>query len=61
MVEAIDNGKIRTQLSFADKAWEAFRNDPEWKAAYAASREDGPIVDKVESSLMYATDYSPIR
>jgi hypothetical protein len=63
---ADEDNKLVYLLSFdsaeaRDKAWEAFRNDPEWKAAYAASREDGPIVDKVESSLMYATDYSPIR
>lgn len=40
-------------------AWKAFRDDPVWKAAYAASRTDGPLVDKVDSSFLVPTDYSP--
>lgn len=44
-----------------DKAWKAFSDDPEWKEAYAASHRDGPIVDKVESKLMRAVDYSPMK
>lgn len=44
-----------------DKAWEGFRNDPEWKKAFADSRVDGPIVEKVESVFLKATDYSPIK
>ncbi len=43
------------------KAWDGFRNDPEWKRVFAASRADGPIVTKVESKLMVPTDYSPLR
>lgn len=35
-----------------DKAWESFRNDPEWKAAAAASQVDGPIVEHTESFFM---------
>lgn len=41
------------------KRWEAFLNDPEWKAAYAKSHENGPLVKKVESRFMTLTDYSP--
>lgn len=44
-----------------EAAWKAFRDDPEWKAAFKASREDGPIVKKVESTFLAPTDYSPIR
>ena len=44
-----------------DKAWAAFRADPDWQAAYKASREDGPIVKKVISKFLTPTDYSPIR
>jgi hypothetical protein len=44
-----------------DRAWEAFKNDPDWIKAYEASHKDGPIVSKVESKFMNATDYSPIR
>ena len=43
------------------KAWQGFRDDPEWKAAFAASRANGPLVMKVESKFMTPTDYSPIR
>ncbi len=45
----------------ADKAWEAFRNDPEWKAAKDASEKDGGLVKKVDSVYLNPTDYSPIK
>ena len=44
-----------------DKAWSAFKADPDWQAAYKASREDGPIVKKVISKFLTPTDYSPIK
>ena len=46
-----------------EKAWKAFGDDPEWQKARDASHEDagGPIVDKIESTIMFPTDYSPIR
>ena len=45
----------------ADKAWKAFRDDPDWKAAREASEKDGKLVEKVESVFLKATDYSPIK
>jgi hypothetical protein len=45
----------------AKASWDGFRNDPDWKAAFAKSRENGPIVKKVESTFMNPTDYSPIQ
>jgi hypothetical protein len=45
----------------AKESWGAFSKDPVWREAYAASREDGPIVQKVESVFMQATDYSPLQ
>lgn len=45
----------------AEKSWDAFKNDPVWKAAKAASEKAGPLVAKVESVFMKATDYSPIK
>ena len=45
----------------ADKSWEAFRNDPVWKEVRTASEKDGPLVAKVESVYLKATDYSPIK
>ena len=44
-----------------DKAWAAFKKDPEWTKAFRASRKDGPIVRKVESRFLKPTDYSPIK
>ena len=44
----------------ADQSWPAFRDDPDWQAAKAASEEAGPIDAKVESELLDPTDYSPL-
>jgi hypothetical protein len=45
----------------ADKSWKAFRADPDWLAAKAASEKDGELVAKVESVYMNPTDYSPLK
>lgn len=44
-----------------DEAWEAFRNDAEWKRVYDESHKDGPLVLKVDSQFLNPTDYSPLR
>ena len=44
-----------------ESSWKAFRDDPDWKAAKAASEKDGVLVGKVISTFMAPTDYSPIR
>jgi hypothetical protein len=44
----------------ADRAWAAFRNDPEWQAAKEASEKDGTLVSRIESVFLTATDYSPV-
>ena len=45
----------------AQASWDAFRADPEWKEARAASERNGRLVSGVESVFMKATDYSPIN
>jgi hypothetical protein len=45
----------------ARESWRAFREDTEWQAARAASEEDGPIVQRVESIFMDAVPYSPLK
>jgi len=45
----------------ADKSWKAFREDPDWIKAKAESEKDGVLVEKVESTYMKATDYSPLK
>jgi len=42
-------------------AWKAFAEDPEWRRVYQESHKDGPLVEKVESTMMKPTDYSPLR
>jgi hypothetical protein len=42
-------------------AWQAFRDDPEWKEAKANSEKDGSLTTDVKSKNLKATDYSPIR
>jgi hypothetical protein len=42
-----------------DKSWKAFLADPVWKAAYAASTENGKLVGKIDKLFLQATDYSP--
>jgi hypothetical protein len=45
----------------AAKSWDAFRNDPEWQKARADSEARGPIVNRVDSLFVEATDYSPMK
>ena len=45
----------------AKVSWANFSADPEWKKVSAESQVDGPIVSKVVSVFMDATDYSPIK
>jgi hypothetical protein len=39
--------------------WNAFVEDPDWKAAYKASEANGPLVSKAENPFLIRTDYSP--
>src|SRR5579862_1240783 len=39
--------------------WKAFQDDPEWQKVRAKSEENGKIVEKVESTFMAMTDFSP--
>ena len=45
----------------AKKNWDEFRNDPEWQKVKKESEANGPIVSKVESVFLDATNYSPIK
>jgi hypothetical protein len=45
----------------ATKSWAAFRDDPEWKAVAERTQANGPIVSKVESVFLEATDFSPMK
>ncbi|MFM7250115.1 MAG: NIPSNAP family protein [Planctomycetaceae bacterium] len=51
-------------LAYADRAardasWKAFLDDPDWKAAHAASEKEGPLVSRITETFLVTTDYSP--
>jgi hypothetical protein len=43
----------------AARRWKAFQEDPEWIAAKAASEASGKIVERIESTFLELTDFSP--
>jgi hypothetical protein len=45
----------------ADKAWKAFRADPDWLKAKAESEKNGSLTQKVESLYLNPTDYSKLK
>jgi len=44
-----------------DKAWKAFQGDPAWTAVRDASEVNGKLTEKIESLILTATDYSPMK
>jgi NIPSNAP len=43
----------------ADANWKAFRADPEWISVRDKSEENGKLVEKIESTYLEMTDFSP--
>jgi hypothetical protein len=43
----------------AEVNWKAFKDDPEWKSVSAKSEENGKLVEKVDSTYMSLTEFSP--
>ena len=39
--------------------WKSFQDDPEWKSVHDKSEANGKLVDKVDSTYMALTDFSP--
>jgi hypothetical protein len=39
--------------------WKAFGNDPDWQSVQAKSEANGKLVEKVDSTFMVLTDFSP--
>ena len=39
--------------------WKAFQDDPEWKSVKEKSEANGPLVEKIDSTYMVLTDFSP--
>lgn len=63
--DEIDNRLIymlaHSSQDAAKTSFDKFRADPEWIKARDHSERNGKIVEKVESTYMKATDFSPIR
>jgi len=43
----------------ADANWKAFRDDPNWQSVRDKSEANGKLVEKVDSTFMSFTDFSP--
>src|SRR5215471_1794773 len=39
--------------------WKAFQDDPEWKSVREKSEANGKLVEKVDSTFLVLTDFSP--
>ena len=39
--------------------WKSFQNDPEWKSVQEKSEANGKLVEKVDSTFLALTDFSP--
>jgi hypothetical protein len=39
--------------------WKSFQDDPEWKSVHEKSEANGKLVDKVDSTYLALTDFSP--
>jgi hypothetical protein len=39
--------------------WKAFSDDPEWKSVHDKSEANGKLVEKVDSTFLALTDFSP--
>ena len=60
------NNKLTYLLQWKDLAereqrWNAFAADPAWIAGRAESEKDGPIVARVENSILGPTAYSKLQ
>jgi hypothetical protein len=45
----------------AEKNWEAFQADPEWKKVKAESEAHGPLVDHIDRYFMDPTSFSALN
>jgi hypothetical protein len=43
----------------AETNWKSFRDDPEWKSVKEKSEANGALVEKIDSTFMALTDFSP--
>ncbi len=61
-----DSGDLVYIVAFADqpaqeRAWAAFRADPDWQTGKAVSEVNGSLTRKVTSIRLHPTDFSPLQ
>jgi hypothetical protein len=39
--------------------WKSFQDDPEWKSVHEKSEANGKLVEKIDSTFLALTDFSP--
>jgi hypothetical protein len=44
-----------------ERAWNAFRSDPEWLRARQETEREGPLVERIHNILLRPTPYSPMK
>ena len=60
------NNRLTYILAFDDmaqreKAWAAFRADPDRTKAFAETEKEGPLVIRITNTIMRPTTYSPMQ
>ena len=48
-------------LADREKKWNAFQADPQWISARAETEKNGPIVARVENSILQPTNFSAVK
>jgi hypothetical protein len=43
----------------ANSNWQSFRDDSEWKSVKEKSEANGPLVEKIDSTFLTMTEFSP--
>jgi hypothetical protein len=50
-----------SDMAQRDQAWGAFRADLERAAAFAETEKDGPLVARIQNTILRPTSYSPMQ
>ena len=48
-------------MEHRERAWAAFRSDPEWMRVKAESEQDGALTARLTNSILIPTGYSPLQ
>jgi hypothetical protein len=48
-------------LGERQRRWDDFSSDPEWLRIKAETERDGPLTERVQSTILKPTDYSPMK